>query len=865
MARFRYQHIKSSVEGKAPTSEQIKIAEIAINDFAGDEKLFIKNSSGDVVDFPRSYSIGEIDDFALIVSSALNDLEDKKADANMVATASEFESHTGDTSIHHTHDNKTYLDTVTGNVNTMAYQNASSYSSATQVNTALGEKVNTADIVSSITSTNSASTNPISTGAIMSIVKDNEEVISSLLNDLNTRKADSSAVTESISEAISGKADTSALTEHTSNTTIHVTAEDKAKWNTVEDKADTSALTEHTSDSTIHLTTGNVQSIIDDNLGSGFTSSSVTEVIESNERIVSSALNDLDARKADSSAVTESIEAATSGKTDTSAFTAHTSDTTVHLTSTEKANLHTHSNKSALDSITGSVGTMAYQNANSYSSATQVDTALDGKVNTSDIDQVIDSTTSASTDPVSTSAVYGFVTSYTPSITVDQVLDETTSASTNPIATQAVYEAVADLSGQSETVAAALVDLNSQSETVATALVDLDARIVELSGHTPTIEVDEVIDDTTSASTNPVATKAVYDAIIENEEITSAALTDLDDRILDLSGQSETVAAALVDLNSQSETVATALVDLDARIVELSGHTPGATVDQVIDSTTSASTNAVATKAVYEAITDNELVWTNAYVTLSGAVSSHTANNSIHMSQADRDKLNSLTGTVGTMAYENVNSYSSATDISTALNGKSDTGHTHVVADITGLGTMATQNTSSYSSATEVENALSGKVNTSDIIQTVNSTTSASTNPVSTKAVVDVIASNERVTSAALNDLNTALGGKSDTGHTHSISDVSNLDVMLGVVSAVTVSSDLSNVTCPDSITGASNTGAHAAIIYENSGTTTDYVITISTNYKSPDGQQISLICPKNGYCEINYLNIGGTIYARGA
>ena len=42
MARFRYQHIKSSVEGKAPTAAQIKTAEIGVNDFAGDEKLFIK-------------------------------------------------------------------------------------------------------------------------------------------------------------------------------------------------------------------------------------------------------------------------------------------------------------------------------------------------------------------------------------------------------------------------------------------------------------------------------------------------------------------------------------------------------------------------------------------------------------------------------------------------------------------------------------------------------------------------------------------------------------------------------------------------------------------------------------------------------
>ena len=174
------------------------------------------------------------------------------------------------------------------------------------------------------------------------------------------------------------------------------------------------------------------------------------------------------------------------------------------------------------------------------------------------IDQVIDSGTSASTNAVATSAVYGFVTSYTPSITVDQVLDDTTSASTNAVATQAVYAPIADLSGQSETIAAALVDL--------------DDRIIELSGDVPTI--DNVIDSGTSASTNAVATSAVYGFV--------------------------------------------------------TSYTPTITVDQVLDNTTSASTNPVSSKAVYDAVTDNELVWTNAYVVMSGTVSAHTVDTTIH-------------------------------------------------------------------------------------------------------------------------------------------------------------------------------------------------------------------------------------------
>ena len=63
-------------------------------------------------------------------------------------------------------------------------------------------------------------------------------------------------------------------------------------------------------------------------------------------------------------------------------------------------------------------------------------------------------------------------------------------------------------------------------------------------------------------------------------------------------------------------------------------------VDQVLDDTTSASTNPVSSKAVYKAATDNELVWTNAFVALSGTVSAHTENTEIHVTAADKTAWN---------------------------------------------------------------------------------------------------------------------------------------------------------------------------------------------------------------------------------
>lgn len=80
-------------------------------------------------------------------------------------------------------------------------------------------------------------------------------------------------------------------------------------------------------------------------------------------------------------------------------------------------------------------------------------------------------------------------------------------------------------------------------------------------------------------------------------------------------------------------------------------------------------------------------------------------------------------------------------------------------------------------------------------------------------------------------------------------------------ISVVNVSS---NVSSSCSITGSSNAGKAQTIIYKNSSTSTNRTVTVPTTYKTPDGAAIQLTCPKNGYCEVSYLNINGTIYARG-
>ena len=78
--------------------------------------------------------------------------------------------------------------------------------------------------------------------------------------------------------------------------------------------------------------------------------------------------------------------------------------------------------------------------------------------------------------------------------------------------------------------------------------------------------------------------------------------------------------------------------------------------------------------------------------------------------------------------------------------------------------------------------------------------------------------------------------------------------------SVVAISSDTSS-SC--SITGAGNAEKSETIIYTNSSGS-DLTVTVPTTYVTPKGEAIELTCVSGGYCEVNYLNVDGTIYARG-
>ena len=90
------------------------------------------------------------------------------------------------------------------------------------------------------------------------LIDDNQDAIKAL-ETVATGKADkehSHAISEvtGLQDALNVKAAQSDLTSHTGDTTIHITADERTKWNAVTTKAAASDLTSHTGDTTVHIT-----------------------------------------------------------------------------------------------------------------------------------------------------------------------------------------------------------------------------------------------------------------------------------------------------------------------------------------------------------------------------------------------------------------------------------------------------------------------------------------------------------------------------------------------------------------------------------------------------------------------------------
>lgn len=185
-----------------------------------------------------------------------------------------------------------------------------------------------------------------------------------------------------------------------------------------------------------------------------------------------------------------------------------------------------------------------------------------------------------------------------------------------------------------ETIAAAFNDLNERKA---------DKSYVDEAVSSITIDVDTELD---SGSTNPVENRAIYQVIIDNEEVTAAALNDLEERKADKSYVDEAISASTMQVDDQldsastnplenrviyqileedEEAIAAAINDLNDRLDNISFD-----LDDHLDS---GSTNAVMNSAITMAILEDEEA-------IAGAL------NDLNERKADKDYVDELVSSI---------------------------------------------------------------------------------------------------------------------------------------------------------------------------------------------------------------------------
>ena len=406
-----------------------------------------------------------------------------------------------------------------------------------------------------------------------------------------------------IDQSISGKADTSGLTAytstattselsgtvtaHTANTDIHVTTGDKNTWNTVTGKAEQSDLntlsgtvTSHTSNTDIHVT--------------------------SEDKATWNTVTD----KADSTAVTQEISAAVSGKADTSGLTAytltsttselsgtvtsHTSNTDIHVTTSDKNTWNTVTDKADSTAVTAEISAAVSGKANSAdvyttaqtSSSTEVSTALSSKQDT------LVSGTNVKTINNESILGSGNITIQGGNNVVELTQEEydeldPPAEDTFYIITDAVPVDMSNYYTSAQTESAITAAVSGKADTSGMTAYTSTATTSELSGtvtaHTSNTDIHVTSSDKTTWNAKQDAltagngidiTSNVISVTGGSGGVTSAQVqTMINESISGLSGQvqvdEEVTARSLNDLNDRLDTdeevTARALVDLDGR------------------------------------------------------------------------------------------------------------------------------------------------------------------------------------------------------------------------------------------------------------------------------------------------------------
>lgn len=309
-----------------------------------------------------------------VVSASLNDLNDRKLDVsaytptdlsdyykkeetsgktdldaafNKKANSTDLTAHTGDSTIHITSDERTKWN---GKISNVQYSKTDKkiyfYSGATTETPVLNidatdfikdgmvSSVEIKDVTNSgscfVITFNADAGNQVITIPVSKIFDSGKYYL----------KTETSGKAE-ISDALALKANQSDLTAHTGNNDIHITADERTKWN----NADTNSHT-HTNKDVLDKITA-IDTELSKTSNNLVVNSAITKVIVDNEKVVSASLNDLNDRKLDASAYTKTDLSDYYKKGETSG------STQISDALNAKANTgHTHSSNEISDKVT---------------------------------------------------------------------------------------------------------------------------------------------------------------------------------------------------------------------------------------------------------------------------------------------------------------------------------------------------------------------------------------------------------------------------------------------------------------------------------------------------------------------------------
>ena len=570
-------------------------------------------------------------------------------------------------------------------------------------------------------------------------------------------------------------------------------------------------------------------------LGSGFTNNdaTVTEAIDdlehmvvNKEEAIAAALNDLNGRKLDASAYTPTdlsnyytkgetsgkteISNALGGKVNTETFTGHTTDTSLHFSGNEKRNLDAlATNIESISGITSNdianwnaaaarVDMTKYYQKTETSGSTELSTAFSNKADSSALTTHTSDTTIHITSAERTAwnakanmSDIPSVNGYADSVQYNSATKKVEFYHGTTAGTK-VFEYDASpflIDGMVQNVEIKDVQSGDPAVTVTCLVVSFNTDAGKQDINIPISQIFDANNYYTTAQTSGATELqiALSNKIDKTEYATFSATTNTS--IEDLSGQSETVAAALNDLNNR-KLDASAYTPVDISLYYKKTETSGATEIQTalnskVDTTaftnhTSSSVHMTTTEK-----TNLDSLATN-IAAISGITATKVSNwddaNTKKHTHSNKTALDSITSNVGTMAYENASSYSSATQVNTALNSKADKTAVDslsrqsktIAAALNDLNTKKLDttaytpvDTSLYykktetSGKTEIQTALSNKADKTAVDDLSRQIQTALNSKVD-KTVVDDLSRQSKTIAAALNDLNARLSELSE-------------------------------------------------------------------------------------------------------